>query len=238
MVKKMLPNFEILFDKNRLQQQDGIARERAHDFILQGVPNRQECDLLANLLRKHTPELDQFPYLFLFEWVPSTMMGQGDAVFANAQGGLVVVEAKAKTAKAHVTRQSLFYRERLVEEYPEAAVSAAILTLDGFDWIQRASEKSGFQPVVSSTAMAKETPIAKEVETEEDTASQMVERDSVSKQFAMLVPSRIDQLESMVVEREIKPLLRFYGLRMSGRKSEMIERIYEHELTAGIAGGF
>ena len=91
---------------------------------------------------------------------------------------------------------------------------------------------------MSSPAIAKETPIAKEVETEEDTASQMVERDSVSKQFAMLVPSRIDQLESMVVEREIKPLLRFYGLRMSGRKSEMLERIYEHELTAGIAGGF
>eukprot|EP00984_Skeletonema_dohrnii_P022755 scaffold11860_cov95-Skeletonema_dohrnii-CCMP3373.AAC.4 len=80
------------------------------------------------------------------------MRGQGDAVFASGQGGLVVVEAKAKHATKRVTKQSLFYRQRLLEEYPQSSVSAAILTNWGFAWTQKESEHAE-NPVQSTSVL-------------------------------------------------------------------------------------
>lgn len=244
-VQKRLPNFSVLWDTMELQEQDATARERAKGYIRQGIPNRAECDLLDAFLRNPSQDLEPFPFLFLYEWTPSTMVGQGDAVFANAQGGLVVVEAKAKSSKSHVTRQSLFYQQRLMEEYPHASVSAAILTTDGFDWIERAPSESSAKPTRrtdrTTTSLRAQNPTTQESGRDEEksvTEPEMDKDSGVSVPFAMLAPSRIDQLESMVVEKEIKPLLRFYGLKVSGRKSELIERVYQHELNDGIAGGF
>ena len=42
----------------------------------------------------------------------------------------------------------------------------------------------------------------------------------------------------MVVQRELKPLLRYYGLRLVGRKELLVERILEHERASGVPGGF
>jgi hypothetical protein len=135
-----LPAPSVLWDKEKLLKQDGYARERAQSFFSLGFPNKAECNLLATLLKEHNTEIESFPYLFLYEWSPSNGVGQGDAVFANGQGGLVVVEAKAKNSTKHVTQQSLFYRQCLLEEYPQSSVSAAILTNRGFAWTQKESE--------------------------------------------------------------------------------------------------
>lgn len=102
-----------------------------------GSPNEAECKLLTTLLEKSITEIESF--LFLYEWPPSNVVGQGDAVFANGQGALVVIEAKAKYGTKHVTEQSLFYRQCLVDEYPQSSVSAAILTNKGFAWTQKES---------------------------------------------------------------------------------------------------
>ena len=223
------------------------ARRRAETFINRGIPNTKECQLLAKLLKNHNTQLKSFPFLFLYEWNPSTKIGQGDAVFANGKGGLAVVEAKAKTSTAHVTKQSLFYRQRLAEEYPQSSVSAAILTNGGFDWTRKESEDamrpthistisaSVESPGTDETLLEKEEPSKEEVDS--NNISGDVCKDTLDKS-AMLAPSRMDQLESMVVSRELQPLLRFYGQKLSGTKSELVERIYEYELNEGIAGGF
>eukprot|EP00977_Amphora_coffeiformis_P003024 scaffold574_cov190-Amphora_coffeaeformis.AAC.14 len=221
---KGLPDTTALWDITQLQKQDAIARQRAEGFIRAGIPNREECNLLEKLLRNHHKELHSFPYLFLYEWTPSTMPGQGDVVFANAQGGLVVVEAKAKSAKSHVTRQSLFYRQRLVDEYPCASVSAAILTNAGFDWIERAPQESSTKPLPSSDVQTISDASAPWLDDEQ--ISKKKKENSGSAPFAVLAPSLIDQLESMVVDKEIKPILRFYGLKVFGRKADLIERIF------------
>eukprot|EP00985_Skeletonema_marinoi_P001682 scaffold676_cov137-Skeletonema_marinoi.AAC.12 len=137
-----LPAQSVIWDSEKLLKQDEEARKRAQYFFSHGVPNKAECKLLATLLQKHNTEIKSFPYLFLYEWSPSNMMGRGDAVFASGEGGLVVVEAKAKHATKHVTKQSLFYRQRLLEEYPHSSVSAAILTHRGFAWTQKESEQA------------------------------------------------------------------------------------------------
>ena len=242
----ILPNFSVLWDVEQLQLQDEKARRRAETFINRGIPNTKECQLLAKLLKNHNTQLKSFPFLFLYEWNPSTKIGQGDAVFANGKGGLAVVEAKAKTSTAHVTKQSLFYRQRLVEEYPQSSVSAAILTNGGFDWTRKESEDA-IRPTHISTISASvesgtdETLLGKEEPTKEEVDSNNISddvcKDTLDKS-AMLAPSRMDQLESMVVSRELQPLLRFYGQKVSGTKPELVERIYEYELNEGIAGGF
>jgi len=135
-VVSTLPVPSVLWDKEKLLIQDIEARERAQSFFRLGFPNEAECKLLSTLLKEHNNEIESFPYLFLYEWSPSNKAGQGDAVFANGQGGLLVVEAKAKNSTRHVTQQSLFYRQCLIEEYPQSSVSAAILTNRGFGWTQ------------------------------------------------------------------------------------------------------
>ena len=75
-------------DSTQLKQQDALARQRASEFIRRGIPNRDECNLLKTILDDIPAELEQFPFLFLYEWNPSTSIGQGDAVFANDRGGL------------------------------------------------------------------------------------------------------------------------------------------------------
>ncbi len=143
-----LPAQSVLWDRQELLKQDRKARERAQSFFNRGLPNKAECKLLATLLKKHNTELKSFPYLFLYEWAPSNRLGRGDAVFANGQGGLVVVEAKAQYATKHVTRQSLYYRQCLSDEYPQASISAAILTNRGFAWTRKESEHTAI-PVKS-----------------------------------------------------------------------------------------
>ena len=134
-----LPAQSVLWDSEKLLEQDKKARKRAQSFLSLGSPNEAECKLLATLLEKSITEIESFPYLFLYEWSPSNVVGQGDAVFANGQGALVVIEAKAKYGTKHVTEQSLFYRQCLVDEYPQSSVSAAILTNKGFAWTQKES---------------------------------------------------------------------------------------------------
>ncbi|KAL7457590.1 hypothetical protein ACHAWC_009154, partial [Mediolabrus comicus] len=239
----ILPNLSVLWDVEQLQLQDEKARRRAETFINRGIPNTKECQLLAKLLKNHNTQLKSFPFLFLYEWNPSTKIGQGDAVFANGKGGLAVVEAKAKTSTAHVTKQSLFYRQRLAEEYPQSSVSAAILTNGGFDWTRKEREDA-IRPTHISTISASvesgtdETLLGKEEPTKEEVDSNHISddvcKDTLDKS-ALLAPSRMDQLESMVVSRELQPLLRFYGQKVSGTKSELVERIYEYELNEGIA---
>lgn len=147
-----LPAQSALWDRQELLKQDKKARERAQHFFSLGVPNKAECKLLATLLKKHHTELESFPYLFLYEWTPSHRVGRGDAVFANGQGGLVVVEAKAKYATRHVTKQSLFYRKCLLKEYPQSSVSAAILTNRGFAWTKKEEEHAA-NPEKSSCSL-------------------------------------------------------------------------------------
>ena len=147
-----LPAQTVLWDSEKLLKQDEEARKRAQYFFSHGVPNKAECKLLATLLQKHSTEIESFPYLFLYEWSPSNMKGLGDAVFASGEGGLVVVEAKAKHATKRVTKQSLFYRQRLLEEYPQSSVSAAILTNWGFAWTQKESEHAE-NPVQSTSVL-------------------------------------------------------------------------------------
>ncbi len=143
-----LPAQDVLWDRQGLLKQDNWARKRAQDFFSLGVPNKAECKLLSTFLKKDNTELNSFPYLFLYEWTPSNRLGRGDAVFANGYGGLVVLEAKAKYETKHVTKQSLFYRQCLSEEYPQSSVSAAILTKRGFAWTQKESEHAAI-PVKS-----------------------------------------------------------------------------------------
>jgi len=239
-----LPAFTTLLNTPQLQSQDGQSRTRAQQFFQQGIPNRAECDLLRQFLQQPSKQLEAFPYLFLYEWTPHTMVGQGDAVFGNSEGGLVVVEAKAKTATAHVTRQSKFYQQRLREAYPQAAVSAAILTNNGFEWIDQQPVKSAHVKVQENDESRDESVAVEGAGPNEDTTEKAKKEEdpvlSLQQQveFALLAPSRMDQLECMVVDREIKPLLRFYGLKLSGNKSELVERIYQHELSHSIAGGF
>lgn len=147
-----LPAQSVLWDRQELLKQDKMTRKRAQYFFSLGVPNKAECKLLATLLKKQNAELKSFPYLFLYEWSPSNRVGRGDAVFANGQGGLVVVEAKAKYATKHVTKQSLFYRQCISEEYPQSSVSAAILTKGGFAWTQKESEQAA-TPIKSSCSV-------------------------------------------------------------------------------------
>lgn len=96
-----------------------------------------------------------------------------------------------------------------------------------------ASVESG----TDETSLGKEEPTKEEVDSNTNNISDDVCKDTLDKS-AMLAPSRMDQLESMVVSRELQPLLRFYGQKVSGTKSELVERIYEYELNEGIAGGF
>ena len=246
-LNNLLPNLSSLWDAEQLQLQDAKARKRAETFINRGIPNKKECQLLEKLLKNHSAQLQSFPFLFLYEWIPSTMVGQGDAVFANGRGGLAVVEAKAKDSIARVTKQSLFYRQRLAEEYPQSSVSAAILTNGGFDWTRRESDEAERPPHLSTIVASEEgNTDSSSLEEQEEPTIQEVDsaaipdaacKDALDKS-AMLAPSRIDQLESMVVSRELQPLLRFYGQKVSGTKSELVERIYEYELNEGIAGGF
>lgn len=215
-------------DSIQLKEQDALARQRASEFIARGIPNRNECDLLKAILDDIPAELEEFPFLFLYEWNPSTSIGQGDAVFANDRGGLCVVEAKAKTSKAHVTRQAKFYQKRLQVEYPDASVSSSILTNSGFDWIDERPAQVP-RPLPSCACAVKE-----EDKSSEDTQGE----EKPTGESWLLAPSRVDQLESMTVEKELKPILRHYGLMVSGRKADLVDRIYSHELSAGVAGGF
>ena len=111
---KRLPA-ESLWDATLLAEQDKCARARAASFIQQNIPNIRECNLLEQLLQGKIcdPRFSDFRYLFLYEWMPRTMVDRGDAVFADGCGRLSVVEAKAKTETSHVTRQSLYYAARL-----------------------------------------------------------------------------------------------------------------------------
>jgi len=236
-VQEVFPALSTLWDTTDLQRQDAVARQRAEAFFARGIPNKNECRLLDTLLRNHIPELTDFPHLFLYEWTPSTMMGQGDAVFADGSGGLAVVEAKAKSGEnSHVRKQSKFYAQRLREQYPEAAVSAAILTNDGFTWVTSPTGPTERPAVAAPEALPGENLSTST--TTPETEHALLQEDEPSVESRMLAPSRLDQLEAMVVDREIKPLLRFYGLKLSGRKADLLERIYQHEKEKGIAGGF
>lgn len=245
--QKLLPDASILWNAQKLEQQDEISRQRARVFIDQGIPNPNECRLLEELLQHPIPALADFTYLFLYEWTPSTLVGQGDAVLADGRGRMVVLEAKAKPgSNTHVRRQSRYYAARLREEYPDAAdVAEAILTNDGFAWIREpriVDEKLSLLPLsvrVDAAAAAAEQQQQEEVASlsvAEQGATAEEKDNSVT--YRYLAPSRIDQLEAMVVDRELKPLLRFYNLKLSGPKADLVERIFQHEHRQGVAGGF
>lgn len=122
------------------------------------------------------------------------------------------------------------------------------MTNGGFDWTRKESEdairpthistiSASVESGTDETSLGKEEPTKEEVDSNTNNISDDVCKDTLDKS-AMLAPSRMDQLESMVVSRELQPLLRFYGQKVSGTKSELVERIYEYELNEGIAGGF
>jgi len=146
-----------------------------------------------------------------------------------------VVEAKAKTSKSHVTKQAEYYQKRLQVEYPDASVSSSILTNSGFDWIdERPAQVPGL--IVQSGTSASVS-----LYDEDQSAGDTQEEDTLTGESWLLAPSRVDQLEAMTVDKELKPLLRHYGLmvsRSARRKADLVEQIYSHELSAGVAGGF
>ena len=243
---KLLPAVDSIWDMAQLRKQNVSARKRADSFFKRGLPNRLECNLLKRLLQQGTPELASFPYLFLYKWMPSTMIGQGDAVFADGRGRLSVVEGKAKQGTSQVTRQSHYYAERLREEFPEASVSAAILTNGGFSWVTPPEEpqaRPSRRPTVADANVASGDCVRNvhvfdgDLSEQDDDGGSSAPAPSIGGD-RLLSPSRLEQLEAMVVERELKPLLRYYGLRLVGRKELLVERILEHERASGVPGGF
>lgn len=45
-------------------------------------------------------------------------------------------------------------------------------------------------------------------------------------------PARVSELQGLTVEKDLKPLCRQYGLPVSGKKADLVQRILEHEFDA------
>ena len=109
-----------------------------------------------------------------------------------------------------------------------AAVSAAILNDNGFRWVrppELALPGEGSSPIGQLLAPSRPPELA-------------LPGEGKSPIGRLLAPSRVEQLDCMVLDRELRPLLRHYRLPRSGLKADLVERIYEYELTSGIAGGY
>ena len=127
---------QCLSNPKQLAKLDAVVRERADNFLRLRHPNPLEAELLQQFLG-HSQYLSFHPfrYLVLFEWNPlNGSNGQGDAVFADGNGNLAVLEAKAQKRAGPVTQQSHRYAELLRGDFPDATVYSAIVNKSGFKW--------------------------------------------------------------------------------------------------------